>query len=291
MSKVNRARPKVRSPRILRLLIDPHVCPLLAEPKGTRDLMVSPRTGGLRLRQSHVDSGLDVECLCQLVFGGGSFRTGTLLQRRTPVIIQAQRPVMLNGIEDYARRGDLRDRGFFTPSADPPANRRAGNEFWRSFGGLSPHPGGRPRLIAGGLRALPSVHCPDLPAWPLRQVGRSAGHGRRLATRKIPGGIQQQPQECNVNGIGSSVIGAALLIAGSQVRRWVGTPAKLHEALTEIVGKKVAATARSKSPRLFANELRRLIPQLRLHGLSIDFERGNTGRRIVMTNTNYSQNA
>jgi hypothetical protein len=82
-----------------------------------------------------------------------------------------------------------------------------------------------------------------------------------------------------------SAVGSAILLAVSQVRRWAGTPAALYEALTAIVGKKVTASARwPKSTRAFSNELRRITPQLRLNGLAVDFERGNNGRRIIMTN-------
>lgn len=58
--------------RILRLLIDPHVCPVLAEPKSTRDLIVTALNGWLlaydNLTAIH---GWMSDALCQLVFGGG----------------------------------------------------------------------------------------------------------------------------------------------------------------------------------------------------------------------------
>ena len=62
-----------------------------------------------------------------------------------------------------------------------------------------------------------------------------------------------------------------------------GTPAKLHAKLTEIVGKKVAASADwPKTSEKFSNELRRLAPQLRLHGVSVSFERRHEGRIITL---------
>ena len=61
------------------------------------------------------------------------------------------------------------------------------------------------------------------------------------------------------------------------------TPSKLHAKLTEIVGKKVAASADwPKTTEKFGNELRRLAPQLRMHGLSVSFERRNEGRIITL---------
>jgi hypothetical protein len=53
--------------------------------------------------------------------------------------------------------------------------------------------------------------------------------------------------------------------------------------LTRVVGKKVAASARwPKTVPMFAYELRRLAPQLRLHGLFITFEPRHEGRFITM---------
>ena len=61
-------------------------------------------------------------------------------------------------------------------------------------------------------------------------------------------------------------------------------PLSLHAKLTEIVGKKVAASADwPKTSEKFGNELRRLAPQLRLHGMSVSFERRNEGRIITLT--------
>jgi hypothetical protein len=61
------------------------------------------------------------------------------------------------------------------------------------------------------------------------------------------------------------------------------TPAKLHAALTEIAGKKVAAsTGWPKTTATFSNELRRLAPQLRMHGMSVSFERRHEGRVITL---------
>jgi hypothetical protein len=50
------------------------------------------------------------------------------------------------------------------------------------------------------------------------------------------------------------------------------------------VGKQVAASAGwPKSVSTFGNELRRLAPQLRLHGLFIDFERRHDGRIVTLS--------
>jgi hypothetical protein len=61
------------------------------------------------------------------------------------------------------------------------------------------------------------------------------------------------------------------------------TPTKLYAKLTEIVGKKIAASANwPKNTEKFGNELRRLAPQLRMHGVNVSFERRHEGRIIIL---------
>jgi hypothetical protein len=277
--------------RILRFLIDPHVCPLLAEPKSTRDLMVTALDGWL-LAYDNLTAipGWMSDALCQLVFGGG-YSGRALYTNDERSIIHAQRPVLLNGIEDFVRRGDLRDRCVFLQL--PPivsANRRAENEFRRSFKADYPRIlGGVLDLIVRGLRALPSVSCPDLPRMAdYAKWGVALGTGWSSPAETFLAEYNTNRHNATTTELDDSAVGSAILRAVSQVRRWVGTPATLYEVLTEVVGKKIAASARwPKSTSAFSNELRRIAPQLRLNGLSVDFERGHNGRRIVMTNSNY----
>jgi hypothetical protein len=61
------------------------------------------------------------------------------------------------------------------------------------------------------------------------------------------------------------------------------TPTKLYAKLAEIVGKKIAASADwPKNTEKFGNELRRLAPQLRMHGVNVSFERRHEGRIITL---------
>ena len=89
--------------RILRLLVDPHACPLLEEPASTRDLMVTAVNGWLLAYDniSSIPNWLS-DSLCRLVYGGG-FSGRALFSNQERVTVQAQRPVILNGIEDFVR--------------------------------------------------------------------------------------------------------------------------------------------------------------------------------------------
>jgi hypothetical protein len=57
---------------------------------------------------------------------------------------------------------------------------------------------------------------------------------------------------------------------------------KRHQALTQVVGKKIATSARwPKTSSKLGNGLRRIAPQLRI-GLSIGFEKTRDGRLITL---------
>ena len=49
-------------------------------------------------------------------------------------VIRLQRPVLLNGIDDFVERGDLADRSILLDLPQIPAGkRRCEDEFWSSF--------------------------------------------------------------------------------------------------------------------------------------------------------------
>ena len=62
---------------------------------------------------------------------------------------------------------------------------------------------------------------------------------------------------------------------------WTGTPLELYRTIAQIAGKTPAARW-PKTVHAFGNELRRIAPQLRLHGLSIDFERRRDARIVTL---------
>ena len=99
--------------KIARLLVDPHSTPLLSEPTCTRDLMITAVHSWLlafdnvgKLPEWLSDS------FCRLAVGGG-YSTRTLYTDGQVTYFQAQRPLVLNGIDDFVRRGDLIDRSVF----------------------------------------------------------------------------------------------------------------------------------------------------------------------------------
>ena len=104
-----------------------------------------------------------------------------------------------------------------------------------------------------------------------------------MGGRDAPVDINRQPQGRNHDGPARLPPRDCLAPGRPLITEVSGTPAKLHANLTEFVGKKIAASADwPKSSTKFGNELRQLAPQLRLHGLSVGFERRNEGRIITL---------
>src|SRR5262249_23050574 len=98
---------------ILRSLIDPNTAALRALPRPDRDLLISAANGWIvgYDNVSRIPSWLS-DALCRLATGGG-FSTRKLYTDDEEALFSAQRPVVLNGIEDFVNRADLADRTIF----------------------------------------------------------------------------------------------------------------------------------------------------------------------------------
>jgi len=72
---------------------------------------------------------------------------------------------------------------------------------------------------------------------------------------------------------------------------WSGTSPELLAQLNTLVERKVTALRQwPKSPSALTRELRRIAPQLRLHSISVVFERNSAQRLITLTKTNRPEN-
>src|SRR5262249_35137302 len=96
--------------RMLRRLLDPAQAELRAPPREVRDLAIATRNGWVigYGNLSGVPDWLS-DALCRVSTGGG-FATRTLYENAEETIIDATRPVLANGIDSLASRGDLLDR-------------------------------------------------------------------------------------------------------------------------------------------------------------------------------------
>ncbi len=271
--------------KIARSLVDPQDAPLLVEPKSTRDLMVTALNGWLLAYDniSAVPRWLS-DGLCQVATGGAyAGRTEfTSLERTT---IKAQRPVILNGIDEFVKRGDLLDRAVILhlpPIA--PAGRRREDKFWEAFEQDRPRIfGGLLDAMVGGLRELPGVELVELPRMADFAVSSEAiGRGLGWPPGSLLIDYEASTREATAAQIEDSLVGTVLLQGAVRLGAWTGSPADLLTELTATLGRKTAASARwPKSPEKFATELRRIAPQLRMLGLNMSFGRSFKGRFVT----------
>ena len=272
--------------KVLRLLVDPHTCTALNPPMSTHDLMATAVNGWLLAYDniSSIPRWLS-DALCQLVYGG-AISGRALFTNDERSFIYAQRPLLLSGIGDFIHRGDLKDRSVFLhlPSI-PRTRRRSEDEFWRAFQADRPAIlGAVLDAIAGGLREQPSVQLPELPRMADYAIwGEAVGRGLGWGPGEFLAAYTDNRQEATLTDLLNSPLGTVLFEAVREGNSMCGTAADLHARLAAIAGRQVTRSADwPKSAEKFGRELRRLAPQLRLHGIGVSFERRHGGRIITV---------
>lgn len=281
---------KTTTGEVLRRLIDPNSAMLRAEPRDVRDVMIAA-TNSWMVAFDNI-SGLHPwlsDCLCRLSTGGG-FSTRELFTDSDEMIFAAQRPALLNGIEEIVTRGDLLDRTLLLDLPPiPEARRMPAGEFWRVFDEA------RPRLlgalldaVATALRRVHIVRLPRLPRMADFAIWATAAapalgwdEGYFVLTYSAN---RQQAHDLALDASPVADVVRALAERGE----WSGTSTELLESLNGLAPE---ATRRSKGwpsrPDRLSGALRRIIPNLRAVGVMVEFddrrELGPRRRQIIIT--------
>jgi hypothetical protein len=265
--------------RVVRKLIDPNKADLRRPIHNSRDLVIAANNSAVITLDniSHLTDGVSDD-LCRLATGGG-FSARTLYTDEDETIFEVQRPVIINGIEEPATRGDLVDRSFMVEHPQiPEGDRVEEKEFWADFEVA------RPRIlgalfdaVSGALRDLPTTH---RDRWP-RMADAARWVSAAEATLGWEPGSFLDAYEVNRNEaqgivVEAALIGPALLRLGA----FEGTATELLAALSLHVDEK---TLKLKdwpgTARKVGGELDRLAPALRLQGWNIERSRRSGGSR------------
>lgn len=121
--------------RILSRLSDPTQAPERNLPKDERDLFVAAANTHVQTfdNLSNINGSMS-DALCRIATGGG-YSARALHTNDEEHVLQACRPIIVNGISDLARRGDLADRSIQVAAARLAADRRLPEEeYWSRFG-------------------------------------------------------------------------------------------------------------------------------------------------------------
>src|SRR5262249_24497323 len=150
---------------LLRALVDPNVAAIRSAPREERDLVIAANNGWCLPfdNLSHLPDWLS-DGLCRLATGGG-VATPTLYENDDATLFNTTRPIILNGIEEIATRGDLLDRAIilYLPTI-PKDRRRRERALWPDFAAAAPAIlGAVLDAVSVALREEPSTELAELP--------------------------------------------------------------------------------------------------------------------------------
>lgn len=272
---------KSTTARILASLIDPSKAALRSAPRDERDLMIAARHRWCLTfdNLSHVSNSLS-DSLCRLATGGG-LSTRELYTDDEEILFEALRPVIINGIEDLATRGDLLSRAIvlYLPSFKSNARRKEA-DLWREFERARPSIcGALFDSVAVALRRVESVKLDGLP----RMADFAAWAVAAEPAFGVPAGTFIEAYAgnratANITALDESPLSEAVmkLLEAQPKPFWSGKASELLEELKRHVGEQTLRDkAWPKAANALTNKLRRLEPSLRAVG--IDFRESRTG--------------
>jgi hypothetical protein len=268
-------------------VVDPRVGRLRAEPQDRRELMVSAQNSLILAfdNVSKLPTWLS-DAFCRLATGGG-YSTRMLYTDDEEVIFEAQRPIIVTGIEELATRGDLLDRAIvcYLPRIE---NYRPEEELWQEFEEA------RPAILGGLLDAVVCAMRHEHEVQ-LERVPRMADFAIWVTAAEPELGWQQgsfltsyegKRTETHELAIEASPIGPAIrdLVENGE---FFGLASALLERLNQTSDE--TQTRRydwPKSPTKLSGALRRIAPDLRAGGIEIDFDQplGRSQRAIRIRN-------
>lgn len=268
---------------VLRSLVDPNAAPLRALPREDRDLFVAAGNAHvLAFDNLSVLPPWTSDTLARLATGAG-FAVRQNYTDTDEILFAAERPIILNGIEDVIGRADLADRTLFlTLSPIARDRRRAEKELLKQFEVDRPAIlGALLTAVAHGLQRLPQIHLPALP-----RMADFALFATACETALWEEGTFAKVYDANINEAVDTVLDAdsvALAVRALMNKRngeWRGTASALLANLSDVVDD---AQRKSndwpKTARSVAGRLRRAATFLRRVGIDVQCDRAKDRRR------------
>lgn len=274
--------------RRLRDLLDPNKVPLRGRPNSIQDIYVAADANWAVSFEnlSHLTAEQQ-DALCTLATGSG-FATRLFYTNGEEFVLEAKRPVMLNGINPVATQPDLIERtiSIDTPTI-PPAARRDEITLQRAWDAEYPR-------LFGSILTLFAETVAQLPTTTLAEKFRMAdyqllGEAMAVSMGKAPGDFSAAYRLSVNEGIERGletygIANALRVFMSTQANSWEGTMLALFVELGQ-----AAREDRShwpKSARGLAGQLKRIAPALRLQGMTIEhLGHGRTGARIRVAST------
>jgi hypothetical protein len=269
---------------IMRSILDPNTAPLRALPREDRDLFIAANNGHV-LAFDNV-SGLPKwisDTLCRLATGGG-FAVRQLYTDQDEVLFDAQRPIILNGIEDVIDRPDLADRAIFL-HLDPIKDRMTEAEIMAEFNAARPAiMGVLLDSVAHGLKHQSQIRLDGLPRMADFALWGAACEGALWKPDTFMGAYSANITSGIENIIEADLIaGAVMEFMQSAVKdEVVMSPATLLATLSERVGEKTAKHSDwPKTPRKLTGQLTRIATAIRKMGVEFSRPKRDSHQRLL----------
>jgi hypothetical protein len=230
------------------------------------------------------------DTLCCLATGGG-FAVRALYKDLDEIIFDAQRPIILNGIEDIVSRPDLADRGLFIHlTAIPDDRRKPEKDLWAHIGKRAPLIlGALFDAVACGLREIDHTTLETLPRMADFCLWSTACFcDNHVNENTFIDAYTANRAETVDNVIEADPVASALKQFVTEQRgEWAGTKGELLKELRQVVGDKVADSKTfPQSARALGGRVRRAATFLRKIGLDIeDGARAADGLTVILKPT------
>ncbi len=272
--------------RVCRRLIDPNASPVRSQPRELRDLMIAARKSWLLAYDNiTVLPGWLSNGLCGLSTGTG-FTIRSLGTDDEETIFVAQRPIIIDGINDFVERADLGDRSFFLHLPRIPRTaRRTEEAFWADFDREYPLIlGGLLDAVSAGMGMLPDVHLSGLSRLAdAERWGEAVARGLGWPPGTFSDTLGSNRAAANELSLEESPVAVAVIDLAIHRPVFHGTMQELLKTLSDLAGSvAVRSVDWPKSPRLLSVRLRHFAPQLRSIGIDVDFVHDRYARYVTI---------
>jgi hypothetical protein len=272
--------------KILCSLVDPGKAAVRTLPRNEGDLLIAARNRWV-IALDNV-SGLPLwlsDALCRLATGGG-FSTRELYSDFDEALIEAQRPCILNGIDDICTRQDLMDRALVL-NLEPISEtaRRPEAELWAAFEHIRRVVlGALLDAVATALRRLPDIPRPPLPRMADFALWATAAEpALGLNDGAFMAAYRSSRQSAVEDALEGSAVANTLRRIMAEHGRWEGTATGLLACLNRLGDPRIPrAQSWSKDARALSSELRRLAPALRSVGIVVSWDRSAAQRTLTI---------
>lgn len=277
--------------RVLKRLIDPSAAELRRQPEDIRDLMIAASNTWL-LTYDNVSYLKDevADTMCVIATGGGFSRKANYTDG-DEYIINVMRPQAINGIGDFATRGDLLDRAIIiTPPVIPENQREDEKSFWGRFDQMKPALlGALLHCVSTGLRNLESTKLqakPRMADFARFAVAAEPGYNAGGETSFIDLYLENREQNTASILETSPLARVVWEIVTNLGGRWAG---KSRDLFTDIQAGASESDRRSAGWPGAENKLKsplmRIAPALRKAGVDVQYRRSKTGGQWEITHT------